>query len=312
MKACWLKLLSTLKIPLSWSSLFCAGYQNCFRCDETGIPGFFLVDWRFLSDASSPSSLTVDRNQYCSFSFPHMPPCLPEYSSLRSTGSASMRRYPRTWSTGSAAARASASHKAGSGEVGAKITRIATAAPNEPARFPEMESQVRRTEVHGSLSRGYLCIPPSAPIRGEHTSNCVFNYNWLILMSNINRWIETQLEKCRRCTLMIYFVTNLRALGSSQKLFWVDPSPVRPLSCADSACPAPPPHSMLGTWLSDRYQSATNSSLSCLKQDLTNNIWSPLPILVPKSSAFILKTISRRNHIDAHAVCTAPKVPICI
>lgn len=126
---------------------------------------------------SPPSSLVVDRNQYCSFSFPHMPPCLPEYSSLRSTGSASMRRYPRTWSTGSAAARASASHKAGSGEVGAKITRIATAAPNEPARFPEMESKgggVRRTEVHGSLCRGCQCIPPSAPIRGEHISDSVF------------------------------------------------------------------------------------------------------------------------------------------
>lgn len=34
-EACWLKLLSTLKIPLSWSSrlFFCAGCQNCVRCD---------------------------------------------------------------------------------------------------------------------------------------------------------------------------------------------------------------------------------------------------------------------------------------
>lgn len=172
-EACWLHLLSSLKIPSSRSSHFYSAVLDVRIASDVIKLEFFLEDWSFLCDVFPPSSLVVGWNQDCPFSFPHMPQCLPEYSFLRSTGSASMRRCPRTWSTGSAAARASASRRAGSGEVGAKITQTATAAPSEPVQFPEMENQVggvRLTEVHGSLSRGYLCIPPSAPIRGEGIS----------------------------------------------------------------------------------------------------------------------------------------------
>lgn len=85
---------------------------------------------------------------------------------------------------------------------------------------------------------------------------------------------------------------------SSQELFWVDPTPVSPLS--------------KGTRLANRHQHAPNSSWQCLKYDLTNSIWAPLPVLVPKNSVFLLETISRRNHEDAHAVPPAPKGPIWI
>lgn len=183
-------------IELIGTFLSYAWCQNCFWCDQTGIPGFFIVDQSSFCDAFPPSLLVVDRNQYCPFSFPHMPPCLPEYSFLRSIGSALTRQYPRTWSTGSAAARASASRRAGSGEVAVKITQIATAAPSGPVRSPEMEKQVagvRQTEVHGSPSRGYLCIPPSAPTRGERMSDCIFKSDWWISMPDIQRWIEKQL-----------------------------------------------------------------------------------------------------------------------
>lgn len=165
-EACWVSSLET-SLFLAWNTDFDV-WPNGLRSRFT----LFLIFFFFFL----PRRLLWAYLYIYWINLPHMPLCLPESSSPRSTGSASTTPSPRTWSTGSAAARASASRRAGSGAVGARTTPTAATGPNGPALCQEMEGnqegegKQKRTEGQGSLCLEYPRIPPSDPIRGETTS----------------------------------------------------------------------------------------------------------------------------------------------
>ena len=142
---------------------------------------------RRVSEASSgqPSPGSPRRLQclfpsLCSLMLVLLSRCSPGSSSPRSTGSASTTPCLRTWSTGSAAARASASRLApgdGSGAAAARTTPTATTGPNGPARSPgtpgrEAGVEERGRGGSGSLWQGRQDILLSEPITGEYEWRC--------------------------------------------------------------------------------------------------------------------------------------------
>lgn len=200
---------------LSWSSLW--NLCSCWMFDS---PLLFLeklkisfMDSVFLQwievdlwyrSVLSPYSLSQlpgeNKTNITASYFPHMPPCLPGSSFPKSTGSASTSPSPRMWSTGSAAARASANRRAASGAVGARTTPSGTTDPNGPARCLEMEENLEggvrgRGTGAGSLSLEYLHILPLDPIRGEHmTPNQLFltNIYMRLCLSIVYQWDTCQ------------------------------------------------------------------------------------------------------------------------
>lgn len=133
-----------------------------------------------------------------------MPPCSPESSFPRSTGSVSTTPSSRTWSTASVAARASASRREGSAAAGAKTTPIATTGPNGQVLCQEMEKQEgkgtgRERGVQGSLCLGCPLIHQLDPIRGERTctntrlTECCLRHwfkHWLLTVTALSNLQE--------------------------------------------------------------------------------------------------------------------------